>query len=546
MKKTVLIIEDDDSLRIPLQLKLQKCGFDVYSAGNVADARHLAGQHWEELDVIVLDMELGDPKEPRTTGADIGIESRQRKSSFPPESLIYSARNQVDYYRLALKLGAAAFLTKEEAGLSSVVQNVKALALRRALDGQNPKVIAEVAQIAGESRSEADAVIAFCRRVLKPEFEACLRTPFVILFTEGGATWNCADNAGLPAEDHPLYHTVQALAHGRGDMTSPFIFTTRELGEPTDPVTTQLYEKLNRAAFLPLSLFSNIKLSIGILSGNEGEEGSAPEDPGALCQVLAQYLRTTILHSLLNLWSRWNESKTQAVRTNTAKLCLSVGQEIRDSLEHLEMGQLELLANDLSDTGEILIQLENGDWKEAVRLVSIKEVVLAAWDSVARSIPQPPPKLELQGDCTVEAQRSDLEIIVSRLLQWLARRHAATSHGVDSFIRINCEATTDAATVLIEDNSIRLHKRLRTDLFAPFTQAISTPFASAEIKAEAAGATAPEAAQSTGPMSGRYLPLYLVKMLVEGRYHGLLQDRSDDIGEQGYGHRLLMRFPKRA
>jgi hypothetical protein len=338
---------------------------------------------------------------------------------------------------------------------------------------------------------------------------------------------------------------VQALAHGRSDLTNPFIFTASGLREPPDPTTVELYEKLDRAVFLPLTLFSNIKLSIGILRGSEREGEAVREDAGALCQLLAQYLRSTILDSLINLWSRWNESRTQAVRTNTAKLCLSVGQEIRDSLEPLKMGRLELLANDLGDTGELLIQLENGGWKEAVKILSMKEVVLAAWDSIAHSVPQPPPQLELRGDCTVEAQRSDLEIIVSRLLQWLAHRHAATSHCVDPFIRIDCGVTADAATVLIEDNSLRLHKRLRADLFAPFTQAISTPFSGAEMKAEAAAATVPGAERSAGLMSGRYLPLYLAKMLVEGRYHGLLQDRSDEIGEQSYGHRLLIQFPKR-
>jgi hypothetical protein len=32
-------------------------------------------------------------------------------------------------------------------------------------------------------------------------------------------------------------------------------------------------------------------------------------------------------------------------------------------------------------------------------------------------------------------------------------------------------------------------------------------------------------------------------MLVEGRYHGLLKDRSDEIEQHSYGHRILVRFP---
>jgi DNA-binding response OmpR family regulator len=542
MKKKVLIIEDEDALRIALQISLNESGFDVYGAGNVAAAQRLAGQLWEELDVVILDMELGDPQEPRTTGADIGIEFRQKKSAFPPESLIYSARNEVDYYRLALKLGAAVYLAKEETALPSVVQHVRALALRRALNGQNPKVVAKVAQIAGESRSVAEAVMAFCRRVLKPEFESCLGgVHFVILFSEGETTRNCADNAGLPEEASPLYHTVQALAHGGGDLPTPFIFSASRLGVSADPESVRLYEKLDQAAFFPLTLLNDIKLSIGILGGDGRVEAA---DAGALCRLLAHYLRATILDSLINLWSRWSEFKTRAVRTNTAKLCLFVGQEIRDSLEPLKVDQLELLAEDLRDTGELLIQLENGGLNEAVKTLSMKEVVLTTWDWVARSVPQPPPKLDLRGDCTVEAKRSDLELIVSRVLQWFAYRRAATSPGVDPLIRIDCEAVADVATVLIEDNSPRLHKRLRIELFTPFTQAISTPFGGVETGAGAVSATGADAEQNAGLSRGRYLPLYLAKMLVEGRYDGLLQDCSDEIEDRSYGHRILIRFPK--
>jgi hypothetical protein len=42
---------------------------------------------------------------------------------------------------------------------------------------------------------------------------------------------------------------------------------------------------------------------------------------------------------------------------------------------------------------------------------------------------------------------------------------------------------------------------------------------------------------------GTYFPLYLVKMLVEGRYHGLLKDQSDEITAHPYGHRIVMQLP---
>src|ERR1044072_6152447 len=103
--KKVLVIEDDEQQRISLHESLEVRGFTVYSAGRVAEARELAERHWGDLDVTVLDMRLEDPEEPNITGADIGIEFRRSKSSFPPESLIYSAYAEIDFYRLALKLG---------------------------------------------------------------------------------------------------------------------------------------------------------------------------------------------------------------------------------------------------------------------------------------------------------------------------------------------------------------------------------------------------------------------------------------------------------
>lgn len=540
-KKKVLIVEDHEPQRIALQDMLEGCGFEVYSAGNAADARQLAELHWDELDVLVLDMQLNDPNELRTTGAAIGIEFRKKKKSFPPESLIYSSKSEIDFYRLALQLGAAAYLLKEVDGKQVVLQHVRVLALRRALNGENPKIATEVAQIAVHSRSQSEAILTFCRRVLKPEFESCLGAPFVILFTEGDTTQNCADNAGLPTGSSAFYHTLQALAHGKGNLTEPFILETSELGKPPDQETALLYEKLNLAAFLPLSLSSNLSLSIGILHQEESEEVPVPEDEKGLCKVLAQYLRPTVLENIMSIWSLWTELR--ATRTSTAKLCLSVGQEIKDGLETGDMEQLEDLADDLNNTGQLLIQLDTRNWQDESDTISVKEVVVETWDWIGQSEGQLATKLDLQGDCTVQAQRSDLEIIVSRLLQWLLYRSKSTPLDVEPVIKIGCETTANGATVTFEDNSQRLPKKLRDDMFAPFTQAISTPFADIASAKPMAGGVAATTPANSHLNTGRYLPLYLAKMLVEGRYHGVLEDHSDEITERNYGHRILMQFP---
>jgi DNA-binding response OmpR family regulator len=539
MSKKVLVVEDKERMLNRLTDELTDGGFEVYPASNAANARRLAEEHWREVAVVVLDMELDDPNEPLTTGAAIGIEFRQKKESFPPESLIYSKKSEIDYYRLALRLGAAAYLLKEEVGVQVVVQHVRVLSLRHSLNGENPKVAAEVARIAAHSRTQSEAILTFCRQVLKEEFESCLGVDFVILFTEENTTINCADNAGLPAESDPFYHTLQALAHGKGNLTEPFILEASELDTPNDPATLSLHQRLNFAAFLPLSLSNDKKLSIGILSKGPSPDDAA--DAKALCTVLAQYLRPTVLENVISIWSQWTE--LHATRNSTAKLCLSVGQEIKDGLESEDLEQrLSDLANDLNDTGQYLTQLDNRTWREDGATVSVGDVVKSSWDLI-KSEGQPSPKLDLQGDCTVQTQGNDMMIIVSRLLQWFLYRSKNVPVDVEPVITVRCEETDGGATAIFEDTSRRLPKKLREDLFAPFTQAISTPFDNLAAAQTASGETDDERAAAGSLTSGRYLPLYLAKMLVEGRYRGFLEDHSDEMAEQRYGHRVVMHFP---
>lgn len=541
-KKKVLVVDDETAETLnPLSKRLTDGGFEVYSASNVADARRLAEEHWEELDVVSLDMLLKDRAEPLTTGADIGIEFRRKKDSFPPESLIYSSKSQIDFYRLALKLGAAAYLLKEEVGDRVVVQHIRVLALRHSLNGENPRVAAEVARIAAQSRTQSEAILTFCRQILKQEFEACLGVDFVILFTEENTTVNCADNVGLPAGSDPFYHTVQALAHGKGNLTEPFILETSKLEEPNDPDSPSLHERLDFAAFLPLSLSNDKKLSIGILSKGPGPHEAA--EARALCTVLAQYLRPTVLENVISIWSQWTE--LHATRNSTAKLCLSVGQEIKDGLESDGIEQrLSELANDLNDTGQYLTQLDNRTWREEGTFVSVRDVVKSSWELI-RAEEQPVPKLDFDGDCTVRAQGNDMMIIVSRLLQWFLYRSKNVPVDVEPVITVRCEETGGGVTAVFEDTSHRLPKKLREDLFAPFTQAISTPFDNLAVAQTASLGDGDEPPVIGPPTSGRYLPLYLAKMLVEGRYRGILEDHSDEITEQIYGHRVVMHIPSR-
>ncbi len=256
----------------------------------------------------------------------------------------------------------------------------------------------------------------------------------------------------------------------------------------------------------------------------------------------AQYLRPTVLENVISIWSQWTE--LHATRNSTAKLCLSVGQEIKDSVENEEFGQLEELANDLNDTGQYLTRIGSQHWHEDGEPISVKAAVASAWELITHvedesatqgEEKEPALVMTLRGeDCAVHALSSDVDIIVSRLLQWFVYRSKFVPRGVKPALRIKCEEADGWANITFEDDSQRLPKKLREELFAPFTQAISTPFA--DIEGVSRSGKEP-------PISGRYLPLYLAKMLVEGRYRGQLEDHSDEITARDYGHRIVMQFP---
>lgn len=544
-RRKVLFIEDRQQDRRAFNEIMRVRGFEVYSASSIAEARELTFKHWDEIDVAVLDMRLelypdavGSAND--VTGADIGIEAKRNNTCFPPEIIVNSAYAELDYYRLALKLGAAAYLSKQEKGnIDDVVRHVKVLALRHALNGENPRTAKNIARVASQSQSPSDAIIRFCQEILKPEMETCLDVPFVVLFSEGDKTENCADNAGLPAGFNRLYHTLQALTHGKGNATNPFVLESHKLlaDDFGDEQTPGLREKLDGAAFLPLTISPGLKLSIGIMQ--EGELGT-PEDALPLCKILAQYLRPTVLEDMLSIWSQWTKIRT--LRYNTAKLCLFVGQELKDVLPYEDGGlspdsliQLNNIAEDLSDTGELLTHIEKRQWKDQdVRPVSAREAIEEAWGSVALACGEPAGDFVIEGDCAVPVDRDDLEIITSRLLHWFAQRRSTRPFDVEPLVSVKCETTEGRPTITFEDTSYRLDERLRAEMFAPFTQAVPIPFV---------GFSGKNTSGQEVKRIGRYLPLYVAKMLVEGRYLGVLEDRSDEISGHTYGNRIVMQFP---
>src|SRR6185295_5587653 len=114
--------------------ELTKRGFRAEGAGTVAEAYRVLEDLGEQTDVIMLDMALDDPDAPTITGADIALQLRERHPEWFPEYVIKTAKGSVvHYYRLALRLGAAAYLVPGEGSAEEMVRHIRVLALKRAL-----------------------------------------------------------------------------------------------------------------------------------------------------------------------------------------------------------------------------------------------------------------------------------------------------------------------------------------------------------------------------------------------------------------------------
>lgn len=526
--KVVLIIEDIKEDRLALEAKLTMRGFEVHGAANVMDARDKSRELGDRLDVVSLDMDLKDPR--GVTGAHVGLEILGSRPDYPPEFLVASGKAEVVFYRLAMDLGVAAYLSKPVSP-NEHVRHIRALALRRALSLSRPLATKRIKDIATQSRTSTDAVINFCRDVLAPELRSCLGAPFVIFFSDNDGTQICAGDAELPVGPNPIYGTLQALALGEGNRADPFVLESSRLGPPEDSAV-EILNRLDGAAFIPLSV-RDLHLSLGVLQVEASDEVPLPEDARAICRVLAQYLKPTVIDHMLSILTQWTEleSRRKTILINTAQFCLYVGQEQLEILSKQDglaapdgtmIQELRTLAEDLRDTGGTLLHI--GD-KTTESSEQMSTFLLDTWNEMI-GLGSKEELFQVKGECNVHVDSDDLYIVTSRLLQWFKQRWSDVPEGSRQVINANCAETNHGPQVTLEDRSRRLSKRLREELFTPFTQAVSLPL---------------EVTKDNLP--GRYLPLYLAKMLVEEKYNGVLEDHSDELPED-IGHRFVIRFPE--
>jgi hypothetical protein len=185
---------------------------------------------------------------------------------------------------------------------------------------------------------------------------------------------------------------------------------------------------------------------------------------------------------------------------------------------------LQKSAAKLQATGNMLLSLSRAgavdeqSWRQ-IPEVSLSDFIKSVWADINNGTAGD--TLSVDGDCLVRATPEDLCIMVSSILQWLARRFIDTPFGIEPRISVHCGYYDKGVEATFEDRSHRLGKVLRDRLFDPF-------------------------AENDGLDDARKsnLSLYEARLLIEDRYNGALEDISDIVDATAdSGHRFRVRFP---
>lgn len=126
----VLVIEDDQSVRVLVKAVLEKNGSDVTQADNAADGQELAFNN--EYDIIILDLGLPD-------GDGFEIAKNIRDQDITTPILVLSAEQETDVKVKCLKVGADDYLTKPF-NPEELMARVEAIT-RRSTDGSGEQVL---------------------------------------------------------------------------------------------------------------------------------------------------------------------------------------------------------------------------------------------------------------------------------------------------------------------------------------------------------------------------------------------------------------------
>jgi two-component system OmpR family response regulator len=128
-QQTILIVEDDPSLRVLLGRRLQESGYKAVTAQSAPEAWRALREH--AVDLVLLDIML-----PGTSGLDI-CRTIRRDSTIP--IIILSARSEETDRVLGLELGADDYVPKPFSS-KELVARIRAVLRRGSFDWQRPQL----------------------------------------------------------------------------------------------------------------------------------------------------------------------------------------------------------------------------------------------------------------------------------------------------------------------------------------------------------------------------------------------------------------------
>jgi DNA-binding NarL/FixJ family response regulator len=538
----ILYIEDSESQRKSLKVALELRGFNVIVAGDVATARAMLEKYQGQIDVVILDMRLEDPDWPQLTGADVAMEYYNPRTPYPPEFLIHSAHSELDYYKLALKLGVATYLEKSEYRQVDLIRHIRALVIRRALSVKNPATSNRVQKIIETSQNQSEAIELLCREELEPKFSGCLGAPFIFLLSDNDRTFCFSSEPGLP-NSLDLYTLIQRMVFSDIRSATPFILDAAGMLESFLTSNEEVLHRLDGAAFVRLTLTENLQLSIGILRA--GPHHPKPSEPPLeMATILSEHLEESVISLFLSVIKNWIafrteiETRRREVMKITSEVCLSVGREQALSLQrlasafpmlskHEEFNCLQRIVEDLRTTGTMLDSLSQAklmteDGFQKVTAFSLKDLIQSVWADM--SIRNAGEVFHVDGDCSVRAFPADLSIVISSLLRWMAGRFIHTPEGIEPHISVCCRENQKEIEAIFEDRSERLNTALRERIFDLF------------------------AGGNHNEQNYIYSSMYVARVILENRYEGSLEEVSEEIAMDRFpsqvGHRFRIRLPK--
>ncbi|MEO2088006.1 MAG: response regulator [Gemmataceae bacterium] len=118
---SVLVVDDDDTLRSVLVRELRRRGFDAYSTGSGAEAVEMYCRSSTRIDVVLMDVNLPGMSGPETLDAILAVDPFVR-------CCFMTADDRPGRHAALLARGAAAVFGKPFASVKDVCETLKQIA----------------------------------------------------------------------------------------------------------------------------------------------------------------------------------------------------------------------------------------------------------------------------------------------------------------------------------------------------------------------------------------------------------------------------------